>query len=204
MAVLYKTAAKEACAEQCIEKSRFIAHIRPVACRYEAESFITEIRSRYKDARHNVPAYVIGDKMQLQWGSDDGEPQGTAGAPIVQFLVNGGITNVCVVVTRYFGGIKLGTGGLVRAYTSSARLALELAGVFEQRDHQELEVELPYNMLAKLQSLQGSYPFTIVDINYADVLKIRLSFESEYRAEIESLLCDMTRGAFLKNSSENC
>lgn len=118
--LLYKTIAKEAEATQIIERSRFIAHVKPVETREEAENFITEIKAKYRDATHNVPAMVIGDKLQIQWASDDGEPQGTSGAPMVQMLVKEGITNIVVVVTRYFGGIKLGTGGLVRAYTSSA------------------------------------------------------------------------------------
>ena len=126
---LYSTVRGAASAEQIIEKSRFIAYVAPVSDREEAEAFITSIRKKHKDATHNVPAMVLGDKMQTQWASDDGEPQGTSGAPIVQMLVAQGITNVVVVVTRYFGGIKLGTGGLVRAYTSSAKLGLAAAGV---------------------------------------------------------------------------
>ena len=113
--ILYKTVGKAAQAEQIIEKSRFITHVRPVTSREEADSFFAEIKKEYKDATHNVPAMVIGDKFQIQWASDDGEPQGTSGAPIVQMLVNEEITNVALVVTRYFGGVKLGTGGLVRA-----------------------------------------------------------------------------------------
>ena len=126
---LYKTVKKEAEAEQIIEKSRFTAHVKPVETKEEADEFIASVKSRYKDATHNVPAMVLGDKFQIQWASDDGEPQGTSGAPIVQMLVKEGITNVAVVVTRYFGGIKLGTGGLVRAYTSSAKLGIDAAQV---------------------------------------------------------------------------
>ena len=116
---LYSTVFSEARAEQEIERSKFITTVRPVDTREEAEEFFAEVRKEFKDATHNVPAMVIGDKMQIQWASDDGEPQGTSGAPIVQMLVREGITNTALVVTRYFGGIKLGTGGLVRAYTGS-------------------------------------------------------------------------------------
>ena len=125
---LYSTVFSEARAEQEIERSKFITTVRPVDTREEAEEFFAEVRKEFKDATHNVPAMVIGDKMQIQWASDDGEPQGTSGAPIVQMLVREGITNTALVVTRYFGGIKLGTGGLVRAYTGSARLGIEAAG----------------------------------------------------------------------------
>ena len=125
--ILYKTIAKEACAEQIIEKSRFITYIKPISTKEEGDEFIAGIKKKHRDATHNVPCMVVGDKMQIQWASDDGEPQGTSGLPMLQMLVNREITNVCVVVTRYFGGIKLGTGGLVRAYTSSAKLGLEAA-----------------------------------------------------------------------------
>ncbi|HUM55793.1 MAG TPA: YigZ family protein, partial [Bacillota bacterium] len=106
---LYKTVAGEASARQTIEKSRFIARIKPVSSKKEADDFIEGIRKKNKDATHNVPAMVLGDKFQIQWASDDGEPQGTSGAPILYMLIREGITNVVVVVTRYFGGIKLGT-----------------------------------------------------------------------------------------------
>ena len=118
---LYKTVRKEGEAIQVIEKSRFIGHVRSVESRSEADEFIASVKAEYKDANHNVPAIVIGDKAQIQWASDDGEPQGTSGAPMVQMMVKEGLTNLAVVVTRYFGGIKLGTGGLVRAYTGTAK-----------------------------------------------------------------------------------
>ena len=139
---LYSTVLGEASAEQVIEKSRFIAYVSPVQSREEADAFIASIRKKHKDATHNVPAIVLGDKMQVQWASDDGEPQGTSGAPMVQMLVKEGITNVAVVVTRYFGGIKLGTGGLVRAYTSSAKLGLEAAGLCDVEEMSVLTCEV--------------------------------------------------------------
>jgi len=120
---------KEAETEQVIDRSRFIGHVKPVESREEAEAFLAEIRAKHKTANHNVPAFVVGDQFQLQWASDDGEPQGTSGAPIVQMLVKEGITDLAVVITRYFGGIKLGTGGLVRAYTGTAKLALAAGGI---------------------------------------------------------------------------
>ena len=107
---LYYTVAGPGTAEQTIERSRFITFVSPANSREEAEAFIRSISAEHKDATHNVPAMVIGDKMQIQWASDDGEPQGTSGAPMVKLLVSQGITNVVIVVTRYFGGIKLGTG----------------------------------------------------------------------------------------------
>lgn len=102
-------------------------------------------KKKHRDATHNVPCMVVGDKMQIQWASDDGEPQGTSGLPMLQMLVNREITNVCVVVTRYFGGIKLGTGGLVRAYTSSAKLGLEAAGIKEIKELFHIKYEIDYS-----------------------------------------------------------
>ena len=99
---LYKTVRSQAEATNIIEKSRFIAHVKPVSSKEEADAFVAEIKGKYKDATHNVPVMVIGDKFQIQWASDDGEPQGTSGAPMVQMLVKEGITNVVIVVTRYF------------------------------------------------------------------------------------------------------
>ena len=150
---LYKTVRSEAEATNIIEKSRFIAHVRPVSSKEEADAFVAEIKGKYKDATHNVPAMVIGDKFQIQWASDDGEPQGTSGAPMVQMLVKEGITNVAIVVTRYFGGIKLGTGGLVRAYTGSAKLGLEAAGICSVREVCSLAIKADYTYLSKLQNM---------------------------------------------------
>ena len=142
--IQYKTVAKQAEAEQIIEKSRFIAYVKPVESKEEADEFIASIKAEHKSATHNVPAFVIGDQFQLQWASDDGEPQGTSGAPMVQMLVKEGITNVVIVVTRYFGGIKLGTGGLVRAYTSSAKLGLEAAGICEVKEMAVMQYKVDF------------------------------------------------------------
>lgn len=192
---LYDTVWREASAEQTIERSRFIAHVRPVGSREEAEAFIARIRKEHKDATHNVPAMVIGDKMQLQWASDDGEPQGTAGAPVVQLLTSAGITNTVIVVTRYFGGIKLGTGGLVRAYTSSAKLGLEAAGTCSVEQCLCLSVGLDYSHLARLRKLAGD-DFEILDLSYGEKIQAELSCQPEKRARLESLLADLTAGRY--------
>lgn len=194
MAVRYVTVTRKAQAEQVIERSRFIAHITPVRTREEAEAFIDEIRADYRDATHNVPALVVGEKMQVQWASDDGEPSGTSGAPMLHFLVNKGITNTAIVVTRYFGGIKLGTGGLVRAYTSSAALALEAAGIHEVRDIREVCVRIDYSLLGRLQSLEKTMPFTINDTVYKEVVEIKLEYEPEEEAQMAEMLAGISSG----------
>ncbi|WP_314032181.1 YigZ family protein, partial [Mogibacterium timidum] len=116
---LYETVYREAKAEYSIQKSRFIAHIFPVETYDEAKAYISSVKLKYKDATHNVPVLVIGNKQEMQWSSEDGEPQGTAGAPVLRMIVDSGLTNLVIVVTRYFGGIKLCTGGLMRAYTAA-------------------------------------------------------------------------------------
>ena len=191
---LYRTVRAEASAEQIIEKSRFIAYVSPAETREEADEFIASIRKKHKDATHNVPAMVLGDKFQIQWGSDDGEPQGTSGAPIVQMLVAQGITNVVLVVTRYFGGIKLGTGGLVRAYTSSAKLGLEAAGICDVCERQVMTYALDYTYLAKLQNLAGGALLTIENLTYTDVVQAELSCVPERADEVKNLIANLTGG----------
>lgn len=206
---LYKTVRKQAEAVQVIDKSRFIAHVCPVESREEADAFLAEIREKYKDATHNVPAMVIGDKSQIQWASDDGEPQGTSGAPMVQMMVKEGLTNLIVVVTRYFGGIKLGTGGLVRAYTSSAKLGLEAAGVCSVREMAELTVKIDYPYLAKIQNMASEQldleeadregeenlsNFRIASIQYTDKIEMKIQTFPGSLTNVELLFQNITSG----------
>jgi uncharacterized YigZ family protein len=196
---LYSTVSNEASAEQIIDRSRFITYVKPVTSKEEADEFITSIKKKHRDATHNVPAMVIGDKMQIQWASDDGEPQGTSGAPMVMMMVNAGITNVCVVVTRYFGGIKLGTGGLARAYTSSAKLGLEAAGICEVWEQSCLTFSFDYTYLAKLQNMAGEL-FEIQELRYTAVVEADLTCDPEKTLELQGLLSNLTQGkAVLKN-----
>ena len=202
MMELYKTVRNEAQAEQTIEKSRFITHVRPVSDRDEAEKFIASVKKKYKDATHNVPAMVLGDKFQIQWASDDGEPQGTSGAPIVQMLVKEGITNVVLVVTRYFGGIKLGTGGLVRAYTSSAKLGLEAAQICSVREIFSVRARIDYTFLAKLQNMaddkldeaEDGPGFVIRDTEYSDKVVLTVWTLPEREEAFKSVLSNVTAG----------
>lgn len=193
--IQYKTAAKEAHAEQIIEKSRFIAYVKPVETKEEADAFIAKIRAEHKTATHNVPAFVIGDQFQLQWASDDGEPQGTSGAPMVQMLVKEEITNVVIVVTRYFGGIKLGTGGLVRAYTSSAKLGLEAAGICQVKEMAILQFKVDYSYLSKVQNLAQGGKFSIMDTVYEADVTLKIVTEIEDAEEIKTLFTNLTAGS---------
>ena len=190
----YTTVAKEASAEQVIDRSRFIAHIARAFSKEEADAYIARIRAQYRDATHNVPSFIVGEKSELKWTSDDGEPQGTSGPPMLQMLEREGLTNVVCVVTRYYGGIKLGTGGLVRAYTSSAKLALEAAGKHTVRDVSRMSVTVPYTLLGKLQNLEKSEPFVIEDILYTESVTLALSRDLEDEERVKALLMEVSAG----------
>ena len=175
------------------KKSVFIAHACPVSGEAEAQAYIRSIRAAFSDARHNVWGYRMSGDIAVRC-SDDGEPQGTSGAPIVQMLVAQGITNVVVVVTRYFGGIKLGTGGLVRAYTNSAKLGLEAAGICDVCERQVMTYALDYTYLAKLQNLAGGALLTIENLTYTDVVQAALSCVPERADEVKNLIANLTGG----------
>ncbi|MCR5009493.1 MAG: IMPACT family protein [Clostridia bacterium] len=195
MAYLYTTLKKEGYSEQVIEKSRFITHAAPVSSREEAEKYIEKIRAQYRDATHNVPAFVLGDKQQTVWGSDDGEPGGTAGSPVALLISSEGLTNAVVVVTRYFGGIKLGPGGLVRAYTSSARMALEDAGRLDVFESVSGKVKTDYSYLGKIQTAEKDQPFTIDNIAYEDKVILDISYAPEDEAKVLGALMDICSGS---------
>lgn len=195
---LYSTVLGEGSAEQVIEKSRFIAYVSPAESREEAEAFIEAIRKKHRDATHNVPAMVIGDKFQIQWGSDDGEPQGTSGAPIVQMLVQEGITNVVIVVTRYFGGTKLGTGGLVRAYTSSAKNGLMAAEICDVEEMTTLTFKIDYKAFNKIQNYNFEGRVEIKDINYTDMVTFSVVTPPENEEWCKNAISGISNGeAFL-------
>ena len=197
----YKTIKERASAEQIIERSRFIAHISPAETREEADAFIDEIKASYRDATHNVPAMVLGDKQQIQWASDDGEPQGTSGAPMVQLIVSEGLTNVVIVVTRYFGGVKLGTGGLVRAYSSSARLAIKEAEICRVCDMRSIRISVDYSSFEKIkraawpQMVEDPKAFVIEEIEYTDVVSLTLLTHEENAEALTEMITNMTTGS---------
>lgn len=161
---------KGAEAELVEKKSRFIATVRPVHTEEEAMAFIEEMKKKYYDARHNCSAFVIGDKAQITRSSDDGEPSGTAGRPMLEVLLGSEIRNVCAVVTRYFGGTLLGTGGLVRAYSGVLKEALDLCETVRQQFGVKLKIGTDYNGVGKIQYILASKQIEIIDSEYgADV-----------------------------------
>jgi uncharacterized YigZ family protein len=166
----YKVLTKEGSGEIVEKKSRFIANVFKVESAAEAEEKIAEISKKYWDARHNCYAYVIGPNSEITKCSDNGEPSGTAGKPILEVINGSGITNILIIVTRYFGGVLLGTGGLVRAYTQSAQAGIANCEVGEMVFAQKLTLTVGYNMINNVQYYLSQNEITIQDSRYeADV-----------------------------------
>lgn len=192
--VLYKTVYEYAESEYVIEKSRFNAHIQPVETYDEAQAFVARIKQEYKDATHNVPVIVCGNKQEIKWASDDGEPQGTSGLPVLKMISDLGITNVAIVITRYFGGIKLGTGGLARAYTQAAKLAIEKARISYVEKGCYAYYEIDYSYLAKLQNIEKQGDFSIADTNFTDKILVKLAMKEENQEIVDKALKNLTSG----------
>lgn len=161
------------------KKSRFIATVAPVESEEEAAAFIESVRKKYYDARHHCPAYIIGRNKEFTRCSDDGEPSGTAGKPILEVLLGEGVTNTAVVVTRYFGGTLLGTGGLVRAYTQAAKAGLEAAKTAVMRYGVWIVITTDYTELGKIQYLLGNREIPVVDCVYTDKVALTVCVPEE-------------------------
>ena len=174
------------------KKSRFIAYVSPASSEEEAVSFIDSIIKKHYDARHNCPAFIIGTNSQLTRCSDDGEPSGTAGKPILEVLMGAGITNVVVVVTRYFGGTLLGTGGLVRAYTQAVQEGLKDAGIATMRYGVEITVSIDYTDVGRVQYLLGSRGIEIVASRYTDKVEFDICIPKEQEASLQKALVEAT------------
>lgn len=180
--------------EVTIEKSLFIGYAKPVETEEEARSFIDEIRAKHKDATHNVWAYVIGQNMNIQRYSDDREPQGTAGIPTLEVIKKEGLCNVVVVATRYFGGVKLGAGGLVRAYTKTAKIGLEAGQIVEKMPFIEVSVGLDYTLLGKAQNELANRDYHVKDIEYRDSVNIIINCEQDRIEDLKALFTELTSG----------
>ncbi|HHY83848.1 MAG TPA: YigZ family protein [Clostridiales bacterium] len=168
----YKTVLKEAVIEIEEKKSRFIASVKPACTEEEAVEFINSLKSKYWDATHNVYAYSIGGDRIVQRFSDDGEPSGTAGIPVLEVLKKRGLQDVVVVVTRYFGGTLLGASGLIRAYGKSASLGIEAAGVVIRQLCHETSVMVEYSLFGRIQNLLIREGYSIKDVIYGQDVEI--------------------------------
>ena len=190
MAASYKTLMKSGCDEFIVNKSRFIGYGAPAETEEEALAFLAEIRKKHADATHNCYAYIIGRNMGVMRYSDDGEPGGTAGMPIIEVMKNRGVVNACVVVTRYFGGVLLGAGGLVRAYTQGAVTAIDACGIGVMHPTARYMMDVPYPMISRVEYFLKSAPVIVEDKDFSDVITLTLLVKC---ADEDKLLSDLTQ-----------
>ena len=176
------------------KKSEFIGYAKRVENEEDAKAFVAEIKNKHKQARHNCWAYVIGQNMGIQRYSDDGEPQGTAGIPTLEVIKKEDLRDVVVVVTRYFGGIKLGAGGLVRAYTKGAKVGIEAGIVIEKVKYTEVKIKIEYTQLGKIQNEIMNLGFTVKDTIYSDDVEIIVYSKVEDVESLKDRIIDITSG----------
>lgn len=174
------------------KKSRFIATVRPVSSEEEATAFVNEMKKKFWDARHNCSAFVVGERQEISRCSDDGEPAQTAGRPMLDILLGADIHNTAVVVTRYFGGVLLGTGGLVRAYQSAVRAGLEASVIIDKKKGRMLSVGTDYNGLGKLQYLFVQQGITVMDTVYTEKVELVCMIPAEEKGRIAKEIIEIT------------
>lgn len=176
------------------KKSRFIAHVQAVDSVEEAQEFIEAVKKKYWDARHNCSAFSVGEMNPLTRCSDDGEPGGTAGKPILEVIQGSGIRNIVIVVTRYFGGTLLGTGGLVRAYTEAAKAGIENAVIIEKIPATRMKLFTEYTDLGKIQYILAQNQVTVENTEYTDKVEIRALFPEKEKKALCRALTESTGG----------
>lgn len=189
--------------EIIIQKSRFIAQIKRAESENEAQEFIQTIKKKNGNASHNCSAYLIGEHDQIQKANDDGEPSGTAGVPILEVLKKRNLKDTVVVITRYFGGIKLGAGGLIRAYGKATSEGLDEVGIVERRLMQIIIVKIDYTWLGKLEKEVRASEYIIKEIHYLDIVELEVYVEIEKIEIFKSWMINLTNGQALL-SDENC
>ena len=180
-----------------VNKSKFLAHVRHVETEESAREFVMMIRKKYFDATHNCSAWILGERGDKQKSNDDGEPGGTAGNPILETIKKNELTNCAVVVTRYFGGIKLGAGGLIRAYSHTAALGISCSKVVQITTFRKLSLTLEYNFLATVENYLRNKKIRVTDTDYADVVTLEILL---LPAQVETFLHelnDLTAANFL-------
>lgn len=180
--------------EIVIEKSRFIAHVSRAETEEEAQEFIQTIKKKHWNATHNCSAYLIGENDQIQKANDDGEPSGTAGVPILEVLKKRHLKDTVVVITRYFGGIKLGAGGLIRAYGKATSEGVNHAGVVERKLMRVMHTKVDYTWLGKLENELRASVYTIKEIHYLDTVEVETFVEENQTATFTDWMVEMTNG----------
>ncbi|MGP4061256.1 YigZ family protein [Halobacillus sp. H74] len=188
----YYTVKPEGSEEVTIQKSRFIGYVKRCETEEEAQTFIQEIKKKHHDANHNCSAYMIGEHDLIQKANDDGEPSGTAGVPMLEVLKRKGLKDTAVVVTRYFGGIKLGAGGLIRAYSSTTSAAIETTGIVKRQLMKEMKVKMEYHLLGKVENEVRNSKYTLETVNYLENVELIVYVESGLEEEFESWVTDLT------------
>ncbi|WP_350300633.1 YigZ family protein [Peribacillus frigoritolerans] len=194
MLTKYLTVAGRGEHEIVIEKSRFISHIARVETEDAAQAFIQEIKKKHKDATHNCSAYMIGEQNQIQKALDDGEPSGTAGVPILEVLKKKDLKDTAVVVTRYFGGIKLGAGGLIRAYSKATSEGINTTGVVIRKLMRVISTTVDYTWLGKLENELRSSIYQIKEIQYLDQVNILVYVEETQKETYTAWITELTNG----------
>lgn len=200
--VLYTTIKNEAVAEFEEKRSLFIGHAKPIKTEEEAAEFIKEKKKEFSDATHNVFGYIIKNGICARY-SDDGEPQGTAGMPVLDTIRKSGVSDACVVVTRYFGGILLGAGGLVRAYSHGAKIALEAAEIITYEQYSVLSIRCNYSDYQKIQPLLFKCGALIDDTDFGEMIILKIAVKDEVVSGLSEKIRESTSGradvSFLEN-----
>lgn len=177
-----------------IKKSRFICHAKRVYSEEEARAFITAIKKEHYKATHNCSAFIIGERSEIKRTSDDGEPSGTAGVPMLGVLENHNLTNVCVVVTRYFGGIKLGAGGLIRAYAGSVALAVKEIGIVEIKEQAGIQIQMSYAQYQEYGNFLKEHNLMELETNFTDQVETIIFVDKEHKETIKASLIEFFNG----------
>lgn len=202
VAAVYRTVYQGGTGEVVMKKSRFIATVSPVSSEEEALEFIEGLKKKYWDASHNCYAYIIGTKNPLMRCSDDGEPSKTAGKPMLDILISHELTNLVVVVTRYFGGTLLGTGGLVKAYQSAALEGLNQSLIIKKELGLRMRLITDYNLIGKLQYYIGQEELPILTSDYTDVVMLEVLVPVDKVTAFEKKVTELSNGTLIPNSIE--
>ena len=190
----FRTIKEDGQVQEEIKKSRFICHAKRVYSEEEARDFITAIKKEHYKATHNCSAFIIGERSEIKRTSDDGEPSGTAGVPMLGVLENHNLTNVCVVVTRYFGGIKLGAGGLIRAYAGSVALAVKEIGIIEIKEQVGIAIQMSYTQYQEYNNFLKEHNLMELDTNFTDQVDTMIYVDREEKENIKATLVEFFNG----------
>ena len=190
----FRTIKEDGQVQEEIKKSRFICHAKRVYSEEEARAFITAIKKEHYKATHNCSAFIIGERSEIKRTSDDGEPSGTAGVPMLGVLENHNLTNVCVVVTRYFGGIKLGAGGLIRAYAGSVALAVKEIGIVEIKEQAGIQIQMSYAQYQEYGNFLKEHNLMELETNFTDQVDTIIFVDKEDKEDTKSALIEFFNG----------